>query len=276
MRPDLHTLTGAYAVDATSKEERTLFEAHLGACDACRQEVTELQATACRLGVLAAEAPPSALRARVLAEIDQVRQEPPPTRRDGWHPGRNEPAVRRSGPGDPDTFVHDRPGTEDSRRHHPWWDGLLAPAAAIVAVLVVGLSLVATSADDADEVEVTSARALEVLASPDADTITVDGPDGSFARVVVSGARGEAVFLADGMEPAPHEHTYELWLIDGPTATPAGLFDVDERGSVTRVITGDLEQAAAIGVTVEPEGGSPEPTTDPVMLIDLDSPPPPR
>jgi anti-sigma-K factor RskA len=241
MRPDLHTLSGAYALDALPGEERPEFEAHLGACDACHREVIELQATACRLAPLAAEAPPARFRARVLAEIDLVRQESPSEREAGSSP-RRRPRLAAV---------------------------LAAPAAA--AALAVGTPVLITGLPEgAGESETASSRAIEVLAAPDADTITVDGPDGAFARVVVSGVRGEAVFLADGMEPAPHRHTYELWLIEGDHSTPAGLFDVDESGRATRVLTGDLDRAAAIGVTVEPEGGSPRPTTDPVMLIELE------
>ena len=34
--PDLHTLTGAYALDALDPDERDAFEAHLPDCDPCR------------------------------------------------------------------------------------------------------------------------------------------------------------------------------------------------------------------------------------------------
>ncbi|WP_103337818.1 zf-HC2 domain-containing protein [Amycolatopsis sp. CA-126428] len=40
---DLHTLTGAYAVNALSDLERAQFDRHLNECDACRLEVRELQ-----------------------------------------------------------------------------------------------------------------------------------------------------------------------------------------------------------------------------------------
>jgi anti-sigma-K factor RskA len=109
-----------------------------------------------------------------------------------------------------------------------------------------------------------------VLAAADAETLTVEGPDGSFARVVVASSRGEAVFLTDGMPETSSDEIYELWLIDDDGPAPAGLFDVDERGRATRVLTGDLAGAAAIAVTVEPAGGSPQPTSDPLMVVELD------
>ncbi|EOD68417.1 zf-HC2 domain-containing protein, partial [Amycolatopsis vancoresmycina] len=61
MTAELHTLTGAYALDAVSDVERAEFERHLGACAACRQEVAELRATGARLGVAASADPPPSL-----------------------------------------------------------------------------------------------------------------------------------------------------------------------------------------------------------------------
>src|SRR5680860_709669 len=76
-RPDIHTLTGAYAVDALPDDEREEIEQHLGVCDACAQEVAELQATASRLGAASYRAPSPGLRERVLVEIDATRQQRP-------------------------------------------------------------------------------------------------------------------------------------------------------------------------------------------------------
>jgi anti-sigma-K factor RskA len=242
--PDIHTLTGAYAADALPEDERRFFEQHLAACDACAQEVAELQATAARLGAASYEPPPPGLKDAVLAEIDRVRQEPP-----------------RTGPAGK--------GASPSRRRGRW-ASLAMPAAAAVVVAVLGLgAVVANLSTRLSEVETHATQLTDVLAASDAQLVEAEGPDGSRARIVLSAARGEAVFLVAGMDPAPHEHTYELWLIDDAGATPAGVFDVDERGRATRVMTGDLGSTLAIGVTVEPEGGSPQPTTDPVMVVEL-------
>ncbi|MFC7616991.1 zf-HC2 domain-containing protein [Actinokineospora soli] len=74
---DVHALTGAYALNAIPELERAAFERHLAECDACAQEVAELQATAARLGEAAAEAPPPELKAAVMAGIKNIRQLPP-------------------------------------------------------------------------------------------------------------------------------------------------------------------------------------------------------
>ena len=73
MSPDLHHLSGAYAVDALDDVERASFEEHLAVCADCRAEVAELSATAHSLASLTEVAPPPSLRASVLTGIAQVR-----------------------------------------------------------------------------------------------------------------------------------------------------------------------------------------------------------
>jgi anti-sigma factor RsiW len=74
---EMHTLTGAFAVNALSEHERAQFPRHLAECESCSQEVRELRATAARLGAAVAEDPPAGLKQRVLAEIHVTRQQPP-------------------------------------------------------------------------------------------------------------------------------------------------------------------------------------------------------
>ena len=50
-RPELHTLAGAYALDAVPEADRARFERHLAGCDACAQEIAGLRETTARLGV---------------------------------------------------------------------------------------------------------------------------------------------------------------------------------------------------------------------------------
>ena len=275
---DLHTLTGAYAVDALPEEERARFEAHLGVCDACTQEVRELQATASRLGATAVTAPPPGLRDRVLAEVATVRQERP--RGAGAVAVQDELAVRR-GP--------TRRFTAGLGVAAAVLLGAVAGLGAVVVELrsqVSDLEVAAAGAQDAgaqlealtarlqelesreDQVVLTTSAVADVLAAPDAVTALVEHGD-VVGRVVASPTRGEAVFVADGWEPAPHEHTYELWLVYDDHAAPAGLFDPDERGRATRVLTGDVSSALAVGVTIEPEGGSPTPSDEPIMVLEL-------
>lgn len=252
-RADLHTLTGAYVLDALADEERRSFEAHLGDCDACTDEVAELRSAAARLSETAAQPPPSGLRERILAEAGRTPQE------------------GATGAGSPNV-VEARSGT-DAR----WALRLTAAAAAVMAIAVAGLSYtVADLTGRLDELETitaqeqqTRAQLTDLLAAPDVDVVTAETPDGATGRVVASATRGEAVFVAAGLASAPAEHTYQLWLIDDAGAASAGVFDPDAEGRATQVMAGDIADAVAIGVTVEPAGGSTQPTSDPVMAFDI-------
>ena len=68
-RADVHTLIGAYALDALEDDEREAFERHLAECEPCREEVVGFRRTAVRLAEAAAVVPPPRMRGRVLREI---------------------------------------------------------------------------------------------------------------------------------------------------------------------------------------------------------------
>jgi hypothetical protein len=252
MSPDLHTLTGAYAMHALPEDERLIFEEHLRACDACSQEVAELVATAARLGAAAADvsAPPPGLREAILVQLPDVRQEPPSP---------------QSGNAE----------VTDISSRRSWLTNLAAPAAAVVAIAVIGLAAtVANLNGRLDQVETTSSQVSAIMAAPDLQMMETEGPDGSLGRVVMTESRGEAIFLVDGMPAAAEDEDFALWLIgegEGGDSEfiPAGAFDVDASGRATQVVTGDLSSVSAIGVTAEPEDEPmTEPTSDPVMLIE--------
>jgi len=50
-------------------------------------------------------------------------------------------------------------------------------------------------------------------------------------------------------------------------AVSAGTFDSSGTGTVWRVLDGSITVGDLIGVTVEPKGGSTQPTTDPIVAI---------
>lgn len=248
MNTDLHTLTGAYAVDALTDEERRPFERHLETCEPCRQEVQELQATAAQLGAAVHAEPPAGLKADVMARIEQEPQE------------REVVTMTRATP--PSAPVVSELPTR-------WYTRLMAPAAAAVLIAVLGLTaIIANLNDRIDELEVASTRVADIVAAEGARIVEVSGPDGSSAKIVLAAGRGEAVFLASGLPELPPGKAYELWLI-GEQIVPAGVFVPGERGRVSQVMTGDMRAVEAIGVTVEPESGSPQPTSEPIMVAEL-------
>ncbi|MFD3541128.1 anti-sigma factor domain-containing protein [Streptomyces sp. NPDC058662] len=242
---DLHALTAAYALGALEESEREAFATHLDGCEVCRVEVAEFEETAARMAGAAAQPPPAALRPRVLAGIDAVRQLPP----------------RLS------------PPTVGVRR----WTAPRGRAAsfAVAASLAAAVSFAGMAAwqhqgsQDAERREAQSRQRLDqvsaVLAAPDARPVHGRAGNGALTSVVTSKQLNKAVFTAANMpDPGPGA-TYQLWLDHDGTMRPAGLMDRD--GTV--VLTGDPAGASGVGLTLEPAGGSDQPTTDPLLLLPL-------
>ncbi|MFJ3334609.1 anti-sigma factor domain-containing protein [Streptomyces sp. NPDC086766] len=244
---DLHTLTGAYALHALPGDEREAFERHLADCEACAQEVAEFTATAARLGLAVSGPVRPALRERVLHRVSAVRQEAPPT----------SPTARSAR------------AVLGSRRLSRW-----ALAACVAAVAALGGTTVwqHDRAEDARaEARASAQRADElaaVLAAPDARTRSAALADGARGSVVVSKSRDRAVFVASGMAAPPRGKVYQLWFDDGGTMRSAGLMD-PHRASQTVMMEGAVDGASAMGITVEPRGGSQKPTSAPLALMNL-------
>lgn len=135
--------------------------------------------------------------------------------------------------------------------------GLLVAAA---AVAVVGTGVVVNqSSDDLTPVD-------RVIAASDADQASVK-INGGEATVYRSESLGKAALVTEDLPGVPDGKVYELWLqIDGEMV-PAGLLDAS--GDLQFLLAGDASDATAAGITVEPDGGSKQPTTAPIALFDL-------
>ncbi|PSL02467.1 anti-sigma-K factor RskA [Haloactinopolyspora alba] len=245
---DIHTLAAPYALHSLPPDEATTFEAHLGECAACRAEVDEIRETAARLGVSAAVQPPPELKEQVLARIREVRPLPP--------------AGDRS---DADAET----GSARARALRRWWPrvatGLVAAMAAGIAVLGVRLDDVQEELDRSQQI---GAQMRQLADAPDLEMVRAEA-DGSRGTVLLSRSLDTAVLIADGMEPAPDEHVYQLWFIGDDGIRSAGVLGETDDGQVGPFTAQGVGGAGQLGITVEPAGGSEQPTTDPVMVIDL-------
>jgi anti-sigma-K factor RskA len=72
-----------------------------------------------------------------------------------------------------------------------------------------------------------------------------------------------------GLKPAGSGRAYQVWLKTGDEAPKPTtvLFDVDDRGRADATIEGDMSGIDDVLVTAEPDGGSPAPTSDPVIRV---------
>jgi anti-sigma-K factor RskA len=144
-------------------------------------------------------------------------------------------------------------------------------AAVLVLVAAAGTVLLRPWADDRDGPDGPGLTAAErILAAADASTVEQSFPDGSTASIVLSRSEGKALIRTSDMAPAPDGKVYELWLqTPAGDMVPAGLMPDDP--DTTYVLDGDASEATGVGITVEPDGGSPHPTSEPVALFALDS-----
>lgn len=242
MTADIHTLTGAYALDALSDEEREAFEDHLAECAACRREVAELRETAVRLGCSVAATPPPALKSSVLHQIRRVRQLPPD----------EGPIIPIRG------------------RRWPVRVASLAAAAGVLIAVVLGVQVVRTedrlnvATDQLGQLDARYSGLVDVLSAPDARVIS-NNERGMRATVVVSPSAERIAFLPQDMRKLSADRAYQLWLIGPDGARSVGVLASDSEPVITPIIKGSNR----FGVTVEPAGGSRQPTTTPVMLLAL-------
>lgn len=139
---------------------------------------------------------------------------------------------------------------------------LLAAAAAVVLLLGIGVVV-------AQPWEGNPTVAESVLAADDAQSTTLELGEAS-ATVVHSDSVGRAVLVTKDMPPPPEGKVYQVWL-DQPDGgmVSAALMPVDPDQTVE--LDGDATTATGVGITVEPAGGSPEPTTEPIALFPFDA-----
>jgi hypothetical protein len=86
--------------------------------------------------------------------------------------------------------------------------------------------------------------------------------------LTVDPATSTAVFVANNLAPLGETQVYQLWLIQGETPVSAGIFQVDHTGhgvlTIASAIPGTFD---AMGVTIEPSGGSELPTLEQLLLL---------
>lgn len=231
---EIHALSGAYAVDALDEVERVRFEEHLAVCAECRAEVAGLQEAAAMLSVTSEVAPPASLRDKILTDIQGVRPLPP--------------AVARL----------------ESRRPRRW--AALAAAAAVLGV--VGGGVAVWQQDEQSKPAIAETTIDRVLSASDVEHVTAKLPGGAEATTFWSEREHAAVLVTRKMPDAPAGRIYQVWLQKGDDMVPAAT--MTKGGNNTVLLEGDPTEASGVGVTVEPEGGSAEPSSAPVALMNFD------
>ena len=261
--PQLEEDFELYALGALEGEEKQTFESHLRECPECSQKLVEAQG---RISALAwstqIEAPPAALKQRLLERLPAREPEAPPTVQ--------------------------VPPPRSGRRFTLNW-AVLALAAALLVAVTVGatmvvrlrnqnrdlqsrLSTLQTSLEQ-ERIVANSARALfHVWFSRESVKVTLvpgsqrPAPEG---KVFYEPSSGGLVFYTVNLPTLPRNQTYQLWLVpELGNPVSAGIFNTDNQGNggvmLPRLPAG--VKAKAFAVTVEPAGGKVQPTGPKVLV----------
>lgn len=111
---------------------------------------------------------------------------------------------------------------------------------------------------------------LDFLNQPDTKAVGFSGteaapPKGNF----FVNPRSGVLMIASNLPKLEAGKTYQMWLIPkGKNPVSGGLFRTDDRGGATHLQAGPIDVAniAAVAVSLEPESGSPQPTTKPIIV----------
>jgi anti-sigma-K factor RskA len=248
---DLHSLAGAYALDALDSDaERERFTRHLNRCQSCASEVRGFREVATALAFASSAAAPPAMRTQVLAAAARTRQLPPEVR------------------------THASPQRARARRRNrsrmpwlPWLSGVVATAGIAVAV-VFGFQQSHTE-QELNQARQQNAAIAQVLSAPNAKLLSHSTTAGGLATVVLAADRHQLVVTMSGLPALPGGKVYQFWLIKGTNAVSVGLLPAAAPGQPATLLASGVTTGDALGLTVEPAGGSKKPTTTPILALPL-------
>jgi anti-sigma-K factor RskA len=273
-------LAALYALGALSQQEARAFDAHLhDGCQVCYAELAQFDNVVGMLGTDALPAaPPAYVRDLLTVRIEREATNTPSTSGSVIRFPEKQTPVQRT---------QTVPRSGFGRTILPW-------AAAAVLLIALGYSLTSwrserqslraaldrerglasetasQTANIKEELAKQSAQSDElaqinsVLSSPQWRIISLTGqapaPDSS-AKVYWD-VRGNRWVVSADLPPAPPGKVYQLWFVTPAAKISAGPIKTDKRGHGFSVVQfpSSAAQVAAAAITLEPEGGSEQPT----------------
>ena len=244
-------LKDAYVLDALPEEERRSFEEFLAAHPERQAEIDELRAVAGLLAFSPEEHEPTPeLRERIMEVVEA------------------EAAPRRERRGS----VLARLGGYIGAR------GLAFGAAALLIIGLLSWNLLLQGQVDDLEGQVQNSQSqvddlqaqVRDAQAQQTQTVQLSGTwanQGAEAEVA-SISKDRIVLVADNLPSVPEGQTCQIWVIKGDVPESSGLFQPGSTETAAPITT-PIKKGDTVAVTVEPAGGSEQPTTDPVLSAEL-------
>jgi anti-sigma-K factor RskA len=259
MTPSLMThdealeLAGLYALDALTSDEKAEVDAHVAACELDHSEIESLGGVTPALASLVEPVgAPASVKRRVMDAYaaDHPRNETFPDRQVQAAPA-NVPAATR-------------------RWQAPNWMGWAAAGMAVLLLAVLGVAglNLKSQADLANQRADEMAAAVAAMTAPGSQVAVLHG---SGAATGINGfvaipSGGTGYMVMTEVPPVPAGKTYQAWyIVDGQPAS-AGTMSAGSDGNVVASGMQPLPGTSVIAVTVEPAGGSAQPTSDPIIV----------
>jgi anti-sigma-K factor RskA len=266
------TLLPAYGLGATDADETRLVERALQSCPEVAAELREYQALA---GALLHSAPPlqppaalgdRIMRAATVSSAPTVALPKPSVVAQKPTPTIAQPTIAK-------------------RRSFAW--GWIAAVAAAIALFVTNgywftqVQDLRTQQESITERLNSRNNVIESAAEGELTRIELTSVDSSLsdglpaAIVLVSPDGTVGAVYTRQLPVLPPEQSYQLWFLDGATGTPvsACVFQVRNTDGQSWLIDVQepitLDAIAAMGITIEPAGGSPQPTSDPIAAVEV-------
>lgn len=278
---EAHDLLAAVALDAATNDERDAVLAHVVVCEECTRELGALRDAAQSMARLAPHAP--------LDPARQARVRRPLMARAGERTAVVTTPVQSDAPRLAVKMLPPR-----SRLKRFTTTRLIAATAIVVVGVALGLYAVSAS-ENADAVKRDNQRLIaaqrgfekEIAARDSAIAdrqALLDAMTGPGVQVIEAGTTNgrqpvakmfwnqptdQWTFVAHNLPHAASNRTYQLWLITrAQRKISAGVFATNASGDALVIAHYALgrDALAAIAVTDEPAGGSPQPTSAPVLV----------
>ncbi|HSO16322.1 MAG TPA: anti-sigma factor [Arthrobacter sp.] len=263
-------LAELYALNAVDDAERAAIEGYLASAPAAERAAFNERVRQARetlaTSFTAEEEPPAGLLDRIMASLPAQDTAAVAGAYPGQAPAAVPPVVARPVREATDLSVTDELGAarkrRDERRRPQGMRNWLVGIAAAAFIALGGVGVGAYVANQNDPLN-------QVLQAGDVRQATVNVTGGGTATVSVSPSRDAIVVKMNDVPAPPPGKVYQMWLIpkDGSAPVSQGLMDA-EALSKPAVVKG-IGSAAALGITVEPTGGSASPTTPTVAAATL-------